>query len=123
MSLKRELIAAGVANSTADAIGGSLVSGITAHAGGGQASATALTGAVNVLGTVATAGDSVLLPQVPTDARDEIWVLNQGAASANVFPPSGGAINALSANAAYAVAAGAAAVFKSLGDGLSWAAK
>lgn len=96
-------------------IGGFLVqekikTGITAYAGGGQTSATALTGAVNVVATVASAGDSVLLPIVPLGA--EVTVKNTSANSMDVFPQSGGNIDAASANAAEAVAGGAGAIFK-----------
>lgn len=119
MSLKKELIAGGMANSTAVAVGGSVVSGLTAFATGGQAGATPLPAAANVIGTCATAGDSALLPVA--DAGDEIWVRNNGAASCNVFPRSGGAINGGSADAAFAVAASKTAVFKCLGSG-NWLA-
>lgn len=40
----------------------SSATGITAHAGGGQASATPLTSAINNVTVVATAADSVMLP-------------------------------------------------------------
>src|SRR5690348_6895794 len=81
-----------------------VLTGITAHAGGGQASATPLTGQVNKVSTVATAADSVLLPVAV--AGHERIVINAGANSMNVYPNTGDAINALSANAAFAMAAG-----------------
>lgn len=58
--------------------------GITATAGGVQADARQLTRSLNVLGTVATNADSVKLP---TDRRvgDEIIIVNDGAANAQVF--------------------------------------
>lgn len=77
--------------------------GITARAGGGQANATLLTAAINRVTTVATAGDSVKLPRAVPGAR--FTVINRSASSMNVFPSAGGVINALSADAAYAVAA------------------
>lgn len=77
---------------------------LTAHAGGGQANALALTSVINRVTTVGTAGDSVVLP-VATPGL-EITVINAAAAnSMNVFPASGDKINALAANAAFAVAA------------------
>lgn len=80
------------------------VNGITAFAGGGQASAVALTASVNRITTVATAGDSVKLPAATAGA--EVVVINAAAAnSMNVFPSTGDRVNALSANAAFAVAA------------------
>jgi hypothetical protein len=85
---------------------------IMAHAGGGQGSATALTASVNTLTTVASAGDSVLLPSlpVPTGAAAEIVVINRGAASSNVFCPSGGSMNGTS-NGSSALAAGSVGLY------------
>lgn len=84
--------------------------GITAQAGGGQASATPLTGQICQVTTVATAGDSVLLPaSVPGNI---ITVTNFAAAnSMNVFPAAAEQINSLGASAAFAVAAGKSATF------------
>src|ERR1044071_8736408 len=56
---------------------------LTAHAGGTQAAALALTSIMNILATVATAGDSVKLP--PAVIGLVIGVLNNGANSAQVF--------------------------------------
>ena len=88
----------------------SFVNGLTAHAGGGQGSATPLTAAINRVTTVATAADSVALP---TSAGGmQITVSNAAASnSMNVFPASGDQINALGANTAFAVAAGKTAAF------------
>lgn len=81
------------------------LNGITAHAGGGQGSATLLTAEINRVTTVATAADSVLMPVSAPGLS--ITVTNATATnSMNVFPQSGDAINALGANAAFAVAAG-----------------
>jgi hypothetical protein len=85
---------------------------ITAHAGGGQASAFPLTSMQNNVATVVTAGDSVLLP--PAVVGLQIVVQNSGGASMNVFPSSqaqggvsgGDKINALAQNAAFAIASG-----------------
>jgi hypothetical protein len=90
--------------------------GITAFAGGGQGSATALTAAFNRVTTVATAGDSVRLPLATPGAT--CVVFNRGAASMNVFPATGQSINALSANTALAVAAGNSARFVCVAAGI-----
>jgi len=82
-----------------------VLSGIVAHAGGGQANAVQLNPGYNVIATVATTGDSVVLPS--DSLGQNVLVYNAGANSANVFPSSGANINALSANTALAVAAGA----------------
>ena len=57
--------------------------GLTAHAGGGQAGATPLTAEINRVTTVATAGDSALLP--PSQAGLTIIVINHGAQPMQVY--------------------------------------
>lgn len=116
---KATLIANGFANPQATAVLGGVTSGLTAYATGGQANATALANSINVISTCATIGDSVKLPVA--DIGDELWVRNNGAASCDVFPQTGGAINGGSANAAMAVANSKTAIFKSLGSG-NWIA-
>jgi len=79
--------------------------GITALAGGGQAGTShILTERFNRVTTVASAADSVKLP--PAVPGIDMFVCNSAATnSMNVFPSTGDAVNALSANAAFAVAA------------------
>lgn len=83
----------------------SYVNGLTAHAGGGQGSATPCTAVINRFTTVATAADSgVLMASAPGMS---VTVTNAAATnSMNLFPASGDQINALGANAAFALAAG-----------------
>lgn len=83
--------------------------GIVAHAGGGQTSATPLTTLFNRVITCATAADSTILPVSATG----MWmaVRNDGAASMNVFPATGENFNGGSANAAFAVANAKSAIF------------
>lgn len=100
----RILIAAEVASGSE-----SVVTGITAFAGGGQASATQLSYGFNEITTVATAGDSVKLPAGVVGAR--VTVLNDGANAADVFPATSGTINDGSANAAISLAPGVELVF------------
>jgi hypothetical protein len=83
---------------------------LTALAGGGQTGATALKFGINQFSTVATTGNSAILPA--SVLGQEVIVVNNGANSMNVFPASGDTINSGSANAAVAVAAGAQATFK-----------
>lgn len=88
----------------------SSLNAITAHAGGGQGSATALPAMINRVTTVGTAADSVVLPASAPGLQ--IIVINAAASnSMNVFPASGESINALSANTAFAVAANKTATF------------
>lgn len=83
--------------------------GITAAAASDQAGATPLTAAFNRVTTVATAGDSVRLPSAVPGAS--LFVTNASATSMDVFPATGQSINALSANAAFAMAGGVTAMF------------
>lgn len=83
---------------------------LTAFAGGGQASALQLQYGISRVTTVASAADSVKLPKA--QAGMSITVINAAAANAmNVFPASGEAINALSADTALSVAANKTIVF------------
>lgn len=97
-------------NGTAEGYSGSYMTlsskdNLTAFAGGGQGSATALPSMINRVTTVATAADSVKLPV--SAAGMNITVINAAAAnSMNLFPATGEQINVLGANAAFAVAAG-----------------
>lgn len=121
MAKRSELITAGMAAPTASAVGGTVVTGLVADTGSAQAGAELLTGVVNVVGTVGTIGDSLLLPVASTG--DEIWVRNNAANSADVFPQVGGAINGGSANAALAVAGAKTAIFKCIsGSAGNWIA-
>ncbi len=114
---RASMIRGGLAAPQADGILGTLADGIVARAGGGQTLATPLTGSMNIIATCATAGDSVLLPVA--DVGDEVFVRNNGAASCNVFPQSGGRINTNAVNTAFAVTAGRTALFKCT-TGLNW---
>jgi hypothetical protein len=95
--------------------GATCTNNITAFAGGGQTSATQMSSARNRVTTVATTGDSVKL--VAAKAGNVVCVFNKGANSLNVFPATGDIINALSANAAYALAATKGADFYCVVDG------
>ena len=108
--LQKEAVAAGLGQSTARGIAGSLQTGITAGTTQTQAGATPLTAKTNVIGTVGTTNDGVILPVV--DPLDEVFVRNAGANTAKVYPPVGGSINGGSANAAVTLAAGASARYR-----------
>lgn len=93
----------------------STANAITAYATGGQANAVLLSATFNRITVCATAGDSVKLPAAKAGSR--VVVFNKGAASCNVFPGTGDIVNALSANAAYALAATKGAMFVCMVDG------
>lgn len=85
---------------------GSTSDALTAHAGGGQASALLLTSSINRVTVVATAGDSVRLPAAQPGMK--IYIINSDSSdSMDVFPATGETINAVAANGAFAMAAGA----------------
>lgn len=83
-------------------------SGLTATAGGAQASIP-LNQHVNVVSTVATIADSGQLPAAVPGRT--IIVRNAAANSMNVFPHTGETINSGAANAAFAVAGGKNCMF------------
>lgn len=85
--------------------------GITALAGGGQANAVVVSKPVTRVTTVGTAADSVKLPPAVAGCAPVVVVNAAAANSMNVFPSTGDAINALAANAAFAMAANKTAIF------------
>jgi hypothetical protein len=83
--------------------------GLSALAGGGQASATPIAAMISRFTTVATIADSAILTKNPPGTS--MVVINAGAESMDVYPDAGSAINGGSANAPVALAAGKTAVF------------
>lgn len=79
-------------------------SAITAHAGGGQSSATVLASAINHVVTVASAGDSVVLPASAAGA----WyvVVNSGANALQLYGKIADTINGAPAATGVSVAVG-----------------
>lgn len=102
---------------------------LIAHAGGGQAAATPMPPNAMIinLGTVATGGDSVVLPFALAGTIK--MVFNSTAASANIFGQVSAnrqtgvidTINGVASSTAYALAAGARAIFFCGANG-AWAA-
>jgi|SRR5215831_2141679 len=101
---------------------------LVAHAGGGQALGTPILTNIVRFTTVATIADSGTLPatsvagtainaNITSGLGLEITVANAGANSMNVFPATGEQINALGANAAFALAAGKTAIFTCTSSG------
>lgn len=90
---------------------------ITAFAGGGQASAIALTAEINNVTVVATAGDSVKLKAAVAGAHQ--WVKNSGATALDIFPASDDSINALAVNLAVRLQPGSSVHFYAK-DGTVW---
>ena len=87
----------------------SAIVGITANPGGGQVSATQLNNTNSVIATAATTGDSVKLPPVFI-INTIIFVKNDGANAADVFPASGDNLGA-GVDTAISLASGESASF------------
>ena len=100
---------------------GGVSTGMVALAGGGSSASTPLLGAVSVIATCATAADSVILPAgIPQGAV--LYVRNNGAAAAAVFPNTGASINGGTVTSgSVSVTNAKGAIFVQVGtDGLTW---
>ena len=84
-------------------------SAITAAAGGGQTNATLVATSAVVVGTVATAADSIKLP--PSQVGTSIQVLNNTATSMQVFGSGTDTINGAAAGTGVAQAANIFAIY------------
>lgn len=95
--------------------------GVTAFAGGGQASATAITTTVASVDTVASAADSVKLP-APTRVGQIHILINTSANSMQVFGSGTDTINAVATGTGVAQAAGKTAqyVATTIGTAAKW---
>ena len=92
---------------------------LTAKAGGGQSAVPTITTQMARFTTVASANDSATLPFTSQLAGVQLTISNAaGVNSMNVFPAAGEAINALAANAAFAVAAGKTLTLSCFGVGV-----
>jgi hypothetical protein len=97
--------------------------GKTANAGGGQVGATPIRESYSVFSTVASAGDSAILPGggiVAAELGTFVYVKNDGANDMDVFPNVGGAITPLAINTAFNLPAGAGAFFMVTASNTQW---
>lgn len=94
-----------------DTVGG-VTTALTAHSGGGQGSAVALSAGFNEVTTSAVAGDSVKLPTAVAGVT--VIVKNDGATDIDVFPFTGDTINDGSANIAVRQAAGTTVAYTAI---------
>lgn len=108
MARNSKMISGGVSSVLATLLVGDLQS--VAAAGATQATAAQATGD-NIIVTSAAAGTGIILAGPAFSAGDSVQVANLGANAVLVYPPSGGVINALAANAGFSVAAGKVAMF------------
>lgn len=101
---------------------------IAALAAGGQTSLSSfiLNSQVNLISTVGTTSDSVMLPatagKIPAGGSLSLTVINKTSLAAAVFPSSGDAINALGANASLAIASSGVSGFYCVSSG-QWYSK
>lgn len=100
MALSQRLVVAGTPATQASAIQGTVATGLTAT-GSTQATALALPADLNQFTTVAASTGTILPPMNPGDS---VNIYNKGANALAVYPPVGGAINAVATNGAYSVA-------------------
>ncbi len=104
MPQQKNMVVGGIPAGGATAIQGRVAggggNGLSA-AGSTQATAASLPGDINYITTVAS-GAGVIVPSM--SAGDSINLYNKGANALLVYPPVGGVINGLSANAGYSVA-------------------
>lgn len=109
MAIPSDLMGLGMPPALAGLVGIVAQDSITAHAGGGQSSATLLRGNYNHVTIVATAADSVKLP--PSAPGMQVQVTNGSANSMQVFGTSPDTINGAATGTGVAVAAGKTALF------------
>lgn len=110
MATAIDIMRGGVSAGTAKAINGQNNTSITAGTTQTQAGATTLTASVNVITTVTTAGDGVVLSN--TEIGDSYEILNLGSNACYVYPPSGGRINQLATNGAFTLAPNTACIIQ-----------
>lgn len=107
MSLAQRLVTAGISAIQAQAIQGTVANTLTAL-GTTQGNALMLGADINNFTTVA-AGTGAIAPAM--NPGDDIIVRNGGANALLLYPPVGGVINGLGANAGYSIATATPLVF------------
>lgn len=101
MPIQQRMVVTGLSAVQVAAIQGTVATGLTAT-GSTQAGALPLPADINKFTTVAS-GTGTLLPAM--NPGDSVNIFNGGVSALLVYPPTGGIINALSANTGYSVAA------------------
>lgn len=100
MAIRKEMMNMGIPPGASGAIVGSLKDTLTAT-GTLQSDAVALPAAVNIVTTTAANTGAILPSNI--GAGEVIEVMNLGASTLKVYPPVGGAINAIAANGAFSI--------------------
>lgn len=115
-----EFTGSGVPTEAAKLIGESRGASLTAAGNSSQANAYAIVNTVNTFTTVTdSSADSARLPAKSIIGRDDFVIINQGAGTLKVYPPTGGKINNLSTNGGFNVGTGGAAHFKRISS-IGW---
>lgn len=108
MARKQQVMGAGNSAAAANAIVGTVASGLTAT-GSSQADALAISAEVNEYTTVAASTGAILPANCNTG--DSIFVYSIGAQTLTVYPPVGETINAIAAGSGFSVATAKTAIF------------
>ena len=110
MAIASDMMKGGTSAGQAKGLNGQVNSSITAGTTQTQAGATDLTVSINVITTVTTTGDGVQIPDV--EIGDSLDILNLGANTCTVYPPTGARINALSTNGGFSLGTNTAVTLK-----------
>lgn len=112
MTLKSELMSAGLPAAAANRIGQDAASAPLTATGSTQGGALALVSDFSIFGTVAASTGAIL------GARGQSFVVNNGANTLTLYPPVGGNVNGGTLNAGIAIPAGKSAW--AISNGLTW---
>ena len=115
MTTLRNLMGTGTAPLAAQATATGILANTLTATGNSQGTALALPSDFNVFTTVASSTGAIM----PSNCLPGDWftIVNHGASTLSVYPPTGGKIANGSANAAFSVAATKTAYFVSIGSG------
>lgn len=100
MAIQQRTVVTGISAPQAQAIAGTVANTLTAT-GAAQATALALPADINRFTTVAASTGTIIPAMNP---GDYVEIFNGGANALSVYPPTGGAINAVATNGAYSLA-------------------
>jgi len=118
MTTAAKLVALGEWPASANAVAGGDLGNNLSAAGTTQATATPIGNDIAIFTTVAASSGAIL----PNQGSAYITVFNNNATNAlSIYPPVGGVINQLAANAAFSVGANKSSVFVTP-DGVTWVA-
>lgn len=109
MTLKSELMSAGLPAAAANRLGQDPASAPLTATGSTQLTALALVSDFSIFGTVAASTGAIL------GARGDTFVVNNGANTLTLYPPVGGNINGGTLNAGISIPAGKSAYAQSNG--------